>query len=147
MFEDVQTGQRTDTSGFKKVQGFAKFIRENLTSIDWMWIGIRCVNQASDREVSEAVNSMFRWYSEAKLCLAYIRDVEDANNGSHFKQSEWFRRGWTLQELLAPQGILFLSRDWKIIGRKGYISPQFTFIPQLEAYISGSYKYSKTCLK
>jgi hypothetical protein len=39
---------------------------------------------------------------------------------SAFEQSVWFQRGWTLQELLAPGLVIFLSHDWGIIGHKGY---------------------------
>ena len=28
--------------------------------------------------------------------------------------SEWFKRGWTLQELLAPRTVLFFTRDWSL---------------------------------
>ena len=60
LLEEVTTGQRTNTSGFQKVKGFAKFVRDNLPHTDRMWIDTCCVNQVSDREVSEAVNSMFQ---------------------------------------------------------------------------------------
>ncbi|KAF9229779.1 hypothetical protein BS17DRAFT_39875 [Gyrodon lividus] len=36
---------------------------------------------------------------------------------SDFSQSQWFRRGWTLQELLAPGRITFFAEDWKKIGK------------------------------
>ena len=39
-----------------------------------------------------------------------------------FMSSEWFRRGWTLQELLAPARMLFLDRDWAPIGNKQSLS-------------------------
>ncbi|KAK5135600.1 hypothetical protein LTR08_005080 [Meristemomyces frigidus] len=32
--------------------------------------------------------------------------------------SDWFTRGWTLQELLAPPSVVFCTRDWEIIGTK-----------------------------
>ncbi|KAF2174755.1 hypothetical protein K469DRAFT_770495, partial [Zopfia rhizophila CBS 207.26] len=33
-----------------------------------------------------------------------------------FRQSRWFTRGWTLQELLAPRKLLFYDENWKFIG-------------------------------
>ena len=37
---------------------------------------------------------------------------------SLFTESEWFDRGWTLQELIAPRLVEFYSRDWSAIGTK-----------------------------
>lgn len=116
MLHDIQAGLRTNTTGYKKVQSFAKFVRDHFEHVNWMWIDTCCINQASDREVSEAVNSMFRWYAQAEACLAYLADV---NHTIPFTQSEWFRRGWTLQELLAPQLVLFLNQEWRLICCKG----------------------------
>ena len=63
--------------------------------------------QSSSAELSEAINSMFKWYEKAKVCYAYLSDVRNASEdpnkiGSDFRSSKWFTRGWTLQELLAP---------------------------------------------
>lgn len=67
---------------------------------------------------------MWNWYSNAAICLAYLADVEheesDMALSQSFCQSEWFDRGWTLQELLAPRKILFLGANWEFIGYKSY---------------------------
>lgn len=75
--------------------------------------------------MSESINSMFRWYSEAQECHAYLADVRSfpadgdiAEVLDDFKRSEWFRRGWTLQELLAPRFVIFFTRTWEVIGHK-----------------------------
>jgi hypothetical protein len=43
-----------------------------------------------------------------------------------FRLSRWFRRGWTLQELLAPDNVEFYDSDWEPLGTKhglaGWIS-------------------------
>ncbi len=63
---------------------------------------------------------MFSWYSGATMCIAYLADVDTTLGeiavASAFKRSEWFRRGWTLQELLAPTLVIFCDVDWKILG-------------------------------
>ena len=33
-----------------------------------------------------------------------------------FRKSTWFTRGWTLQELLAPELLIFCNRYWEVIG-------------------------------
>jgi hypothetical protein len=37
---------------------------------------------------------------------------------STFRQSRWFTRGWTLQELLAPASVEFYDQNWFEIGKK-----------------------------
>lgn len=62
---------------------------------------------------------MFRWYQESKICIAYLGDVEYGTNfESLFKNSVWFLRAWTLQELLAPQRVNFFDREWVHVGSK-----------------------------
>ena len=68
---------------------------------------------------------MFRWYQKARVCYAYLADVlkdtnpnEDSLVPEEFSRSRWFTRGWTLQELVAPQNVVFYSRSWKNIGTK-----------------------------
>ena len=73
---------------------------------------------------------MWRWYSKATHCVAYLRDVRPFT-ASAFKSDgekeavlfdlrnrEWFERGWTLQELLSPPCVVFVTHNWEIIGRK-----------------------------
>jgi hypothetical protein len=56
------------------------------------------------------------------LLYAYLRDVpaeEDRHaKNSFFRSSEWFRRGWTLQELLAPITVVFFNHKWDGIGTR-----------------------------
>lgn len=63
---------------------------------------------------------MFDWYHDAELCLAYLIDVNTNNKLTTFERSEWFKRGWTLQELLAPRMVVFLTKEWDVIGHKGH---------------------------
>jgi hypothetical protein len=53
---------------------------------------------------------MFAWYKESAITIVYLADVSDI---SQLKDSQWFKRGWTLQELLAPQFIRFYKQDWQ----------------------------------
>jgi len=72
---------------------------------------------------------MYLWYSYSKICIAYLGDVPD----KRFEDSEWFDRGWTLQELIAPKEVSFFDRDWNSLGTKSNLlatlSPK-TRIPQ-----------------
>lgn len=108
-----------DKDGYRMASGFAKFVRENTSHLQWLRIDTCCVNQESSQEVTEAVNSMFHWYTIAEVCLASLPDVETMDEEAGFKRSECFMRGWTLQELLASHSLLNLPNDWKLMGCKG----------------------------
>ena len=88
----------------------------------YLWIDSCCIDKTSSAELSEAINSMYRWYAHAALCYAFLADVppkaDPALPGSRFRRSRWFTRGWTLQELVAPLRVVFLARDWRPIGSK-----------------------------
>jgi len=66
---------------------------------------------------------MFSWYERSEVCYAYLSDVNSTNQtpqtfNTEFRNSKWFTRGWTLQELLAPCYVDFFSKDWTWIGSK-----------------------------
>ncbi|RDX42230.1 hypothetical protein OH76DRAFT_1411385 [Lentinus brumalis] len=91
-----------------------------------MWMDSCCIDKESSSELSEAINSLYNWYLHAKVCYAYLDDVEcledPAARGSQFRRSRWFRRGWTLQELIAPGVLVFLSKGWRILGTKAMLA-------------------------
>ncbi|KAK0717614.1 hypothetical protein B0T26DRAFT_751649 [Lasiosphaeria miniovina] len=95
--------------------------REN---IQYIWIGTCCIDKTSSAELSEAINSMYRWYNKDQICYAYLCDVEPVGtedifgNDSSFRLSRWFTRGWTLQELIAARHVRFYARDWSFLGSK-----------------------------
>jgi hypothetical protein len=65
---------------------------------------------------------MYKWYKDAEVCYVYLADVCSTNFGGEADElaaSRWFKRGWTLQELIAPRRIRFFSAEWKFIGFKG----------------------------
>jgi hypothetical protein len=86
------------------------------------WIDTCCIDKTSSAELSEAINSMFKWYGDAEICYAYLQDVEGGLSLEKqlisFMKSRWFTRGWTLQELIAPSVVLFFAEDWSEIGSR-----------------------------
>jgi hypothetical protein len=72
---------------------------------------------------------MFRWYRSATKCYVYLSDVSAAQRSQlqwqpDFRRSRWFTRGWTLQELLAPQSVEFFSHDGERLGDKDSLEQQ-----------------------
>jgi hypothetical protein len=98
-----------------------------------------CIDKTSSAELSEAINSMFRWYKNAAVCYVYLSDVSRSDDLTpSMSKSRWFTRGWTLQELLAPSVIVFYSAEWQHLGTKSQLSRlllTITFIE--EEYLRG----------
>ncbi|CAK7235838.1 hypothetical protein SCUCBS95973_009404 [Sporothrix curviconia] len=101
--------------GLSKIYHCCKQAAED--KYEFAWIDTCCINKLDSAELSDAINSMFRWYKESAVCYAYLADVPATDDfrveGSAFYNSMWFKRGWTLQELLAPQNVEFYSKDWQ----------------------------------
>lgn len=118
----------------KAKAGFAKFtgachLAKSL-GFGLIWIDTCCINKTDSAELGEAINSMYRWYSMARICIVYLQDVTEP---STFAQSEWFSRGWTLQELIAPNVVRFWDCDWRHLGDKESLADQIldrTGIPE-----------------
>ncbi|KAM5539277.1 hypothetical protein V8D89_007150 [Ganoderma adspersum] len=88
----------------------------------YVWIDSCCIDKTSSSELSEAINSMYAWYGRAAICYAFLADVPHGDipdsYESAFRKSRWWTRGWTLQELIAPRRLVFLSSDWQTLGSK-----------------------------
>lgn len=110
---EASTEAKERKEGFKKVRQCCA--KAKADGFDYVWIDTCCINKESSAELSEAINSMFNWYHQAERCYAHLADVPSK---STFKESEWFTRGWTLQELLAPSDIHFVDENWDFIGTK-----------------------------
>lgn len=113
-FKDVQKRHCSDREGYRKVDLCCK--HASSSGYDYVWIDTCCIDKRSSAELSEAINSMYRWYSEADICYAYFSDVSTADD--EWVQSKWFTRGWTLQELLAPRKLEFYDNSWRYLGNK-----------------------------
>ncbi|KAI1326495.1 heterokaryon incompatibility protein-domain-containing protein [Xylariaceae sp. FL0255] len=87
--------------------------------LDYIWIDTCCIDKDSSAELSEAINSMYNWYSDSAVCIAYLSDVSiHPSQGTDFSGSRWFTRGWTLQELIAPSQVEFFDVAWNPFGSR-----------------------------
>jgi ankyrin repeat protein len=118
-FKDMDRGT-TNKVGMKKVKGCCRQAKKD--NLKYAWIDTCCIDKESSKELDEAINSMFQWYRRAAICYTYMADVPHEQDiwesTSSFSASSWFTRGWTLQELLAPEEIHFFDETWSPIGTK-----------------------------
>lgn len=100
-----------DHSGprFEKIRQCCALARKR--NIEWVWIDTCCIDKKSSAELSEAVNSMNRWYANSQECYVYLSDFRKGESRNSFQNSDWFDRGWTLQELLAPTEVCILAAN------------------------------------
>ncbi|KAH9912909.1 heterokaryon incompatibility protein-domain-containing protein, partial [Epithele typhae] len=90
---------------------------------EYAWVDTCCINKESSAELSEGINSMFRYYAVSAICYVYLSDVEYSDTRSrrmwrYFRWSRWHSRGWTLQELIASRILVFYSKEWICLGTK-----------------------------
>ena len=152
--EEVVFSDLDDLEEARKKKGFAKLQKTCELAIEdgfeYAWIDTCCIDKSSSAELSEAINSMFSWYRNSKQCYAYLADTyftkitlpdligigADKELPVNFAGSRWFKRAWTLQELLAPRslhpgrqdgmkfypgrqdGMKFYSNEWLLFGDK-----------------------------
>ncbi|KAI5985036.1 heterokaryon incompatibility protein-domain-containing protein, partial [Pisolithus albus] len=111
---------------------------------EWLWVDTCCIDKRSSAELSEAINSMYRWYQNAQVCHAYLNDVGESTFPTEkadekFSKSngwpEWFMRGWTLQELIAPQEVTFFNRDWMPIDNKRQLASTLEVITRIPSEV------------
>ncbi|KAI6095725.1 heterokaryon incompatibility protein-domain-containing protein, partial [Pisolithus croceorrhizus] len=142
--EIVELAKTENRDEIRKRDGYQKIVKScqqaKIDGLDWLWVDTCCIDKRNSTELSEALNSMFRWYANSRRCYAYLHDVDifpttpDYETFAAFNGwPEWFSRGWTLQELIAPTDLQFFNRDWLYIGDKRNLARllvQITRVPR-----------------
>jgi hypothetical protein len=148
-----------------KIRGACSIARQ--LGFRWMWIDNCCINKESATEESESINSMFKWYRDAQVCITYLSDVNISSPQQNIEQpgngitsdprlfnrfdgtmpSEWFSRGWTLQELLAPRDMRFYDANWNYMGTKSSLARAIEAITRIDAsYLTDVRDFRKACI-
>jgi len=138
LFEDLVNGTGKRKAGYEKIL----FCGEQAARdhVQYFWVDTCCTDKWNLRELSNAINSMFRWYKNAAKCYAFLSDVSTPMTDAQlhqstweasFRNSRWFTRGWTLQELLAPASIDFFSSERQRLGDKASLEQQICEITRI----------------
>ncbi|KAK6854921.1 vegetative incompatibility protein HET-E-1 [Apiospora arundinis] len=147
-FEDVTQYRGLNKKGYQKLEFCARQAADD--GIPYFWVDSCCINKSDNSEFSEAINSMFRWYQQSAKCYVYLADVSKGTDGKtdelsrstwkhSFRQSRWFSRGWTLQELIAPASVEFFSREGQRLGDKRSLEQSLIDITNIpESALRGS---------
>ena len=126
-YSDLIDGTGKNKVGYEKIRFCGEQARRD--GLHNFWVDTCCIDKSNNNELTEAINSMFRWYRNATKCYVYLSDVSSPGNDigdksdqllweMSFRTSRWFTRGWTLQELIAPISVEFFSKNRKLLGDK-----------------------------
>ena len=120
LYQDMSKEPMADTEpGWNKLQ---EFCRKAMCDhgCKFAWSDTCCINKQSSAELDESIRSMFRWYRNSHICIAFLSETADLEALKKSQTGEegakidaWFLRGWTLQELLAPERIKFYGANWE----------------------------------
>jgi hypothetical protein len=129
--EQDATHRSAAKAGYLKLQGACRKARS--AGIDHIWIDTCCIDKTSSTELSEAINSMYRWYKEALVCFVYLEDIEASGEvvNPGLEHCRWFTRGWCLQELIAPEVVEFCDKRWMTIGSKATMADEIAKITRI----------------
>ncbi|KAH8193514.1 hypothetical protein TruAng_012320 [Truncatella angustata] len=117
-------------AGFDKIKFCADQAKRH--GLRYIWVDTCCIDKSDNIELQTAINSMFQWYCDAKRCYVYLPDVSGPTASDQqqsmswevaFRNSRWFTRGWTLQELIAPKLVDFYSKVGAWLGDKRSLEP------------------------
>ncbi|KAL8724355.1 MAG: hypothetical protein Q9181_006860 [Wetmoreana brouardii] len=122
VFEDMPRFEELSTSSKRlsaaKISGACEMVLRGYNGdIKYLWLDTVCIDKKNLTELSMSINSMYKWYRQAKVCFVYLQDFP-GKDIDVFTKSRWFTRGWTLQELIAPERVIFFDRNWRWIGDK-----------------------------
>ncbi|KAK4078307.1 uncharacterized protein Triagg1_3323 [Trichoderma aggressivum f. europaeum] len=141
-FQDFQSPDlREKLAGFSKISATCKKAYSH--GLDYAWVDTCCIDKTSSAELSEAINSMFKWYKNSEIAYAFLEDYPSPKikrptfrtTSVGFGHSRWFTRGWTLQELIAPKRLEFYDRSWEKIAEKTAIAKELAVITGIDAFV------------
>ena len=121
-FQAFQNGELND-----KIKNCCKQAQKD--GFQYAWIDTCCIDKTSSAELSEAINSMYRWYQHSSVCYTFLEDYMEPfpkhdwwergeTDIRQLRSCRWFTRGWTLQEIIAPSCVNFYDGHWTFLGTR-----------------------------
>ncbi|KAI0135379.1 hypothetical protein F4814DRAFT_437034 [Daldinia grandis] len=131
LFHELRGDQKAlqGRTGWEKMARFCKTARTY--GLGYAWMDTCCIDKHNSADLSEAINSTYKYYYDSAVCFIYLEDVykytDEASNSpggaevprsqllARVRNTRWTTRGWTLHECIAPKQRCFLSSDWSEI--------------------------------
>ncbi|KAJ8106717.1 hypothetical protein OPT61_g9357 [Boeremia exigua] len=135
-FHSITTGfSIMDSSakpGYKKIESFCQQILRHNSPFRYAWVDTCCINKQDITTVDREINKMFEYYRDAEVCYVHLDDVTLPLT------LEWFKRGWTLRELIAPKDVKLFDKEWREIGTLEILKDILSGITRIAPQIPGS---------
>lgn len=152
-FQDVTNNTGTHKAGYEKIRFCGQQARRD--GLQFFWVDSCCIDKTNNTELTRAINSMFAWYRQAARCYVYLSDVPTRalakSNGTvweeAFMASRWFTRGWTLQELLAPEIVEFYTKEGIYLGTKASLEREIHRVTRISVRALRGYQLSALGVK
>ncbi|KAH7919524.1 hypothetical protein BV22DRAFT_974119, partial [Leucogyrophana mollusca] len=109
-YKDIKRSRATG-AGYDKLRTFCD--KAKSYGVEFVWSDTCCIDKSSSSELDESIRSMFRWYRNSAICIVHLAQTTKPRD---LKRDEWLKRGWTLQELLAPWRMKFFNKDWQALS-------------------------------
>ena len=133
-YDEMRVGTARSKEAFHKIEMTCKLASGD--GLAYVWVDTCCIDKSSSAELTEAINSMFVWYRRATICYVYLSDLESsADVSTALKDCRWFSRGWTLQELIAPQKVNFHDQNWQFKGCKNRLLEEISGITGISSTV------------
>jgi hypothetical protein len=116
---DIDETYKSRRAWRTKVRGFCKAAKK--AKVNYVWVDTCCIKKTDDTESQSSIKRMYAFYQQAKACYVHLEDITNDEEGeilSWIRKARWFRRGWTLQELVAPKHLKFFDRNWHLLGNR-----------------------------
>mgnify|MGYP001940481588 CR=1 FL=1 len=72
-YQDYISGACQHRKGYSKIRKTLDLANES--DIQYAWVDTCCIDKSSSAELTEAINSMYRWYQRSAICYVYLSDL------------------------------------------------------------------------
>jgi hypothetical protein len=87
-YQDYLDGTHKAKKGFKKIEKICEIASKY--KIKYAWVDTCCIDKKSSAELTEAINSMFSYYEQSKVCYTFLDDLAGgADLAKDLKRCRW----------------------------------------------------------
>ncbi|KAH7303859.1 heterokaryon incompatibility protein-domain-containing protein [Stachybotrys elegans] len=138
--EEVSYKDMTSDQSYQNMEGYRKIKKTCGIALQagysYAWVDTCCIDKSSSAELTEAINSMYKWYQRAEMCYVFLSDLDSsASLEDTLQHCKWFTRGWTLQELIAPRTVTFFDQQWNYRASKKDMIGKLSMITKIDGTI------------
>ncbi|KAH7906409.1 hypothetical protein BJ138DRAFT_1117597 [Hygrophoropsis aurantiaca] len=89
-FRDLKKNRNLFGEGYEKLKTFCNIARTSYR-VQFAWADTVCIDKSSSSELDESIRSMFKWYANAAVCIAYLAETTSLFD---MTADSWFTRGY-----------------------------------------------------